>query len=89
VSGSWDSSLLSFWREQTVWFCYFLVGGLWLFLASRHYILSPRGQLLSSVSYGQLLWSLQAVKVWPLHGPNPPKFHLYAHDNRQTGDRAM
>ncbi len=27
---------------------------------------------------------LQAVKVWPLQGPNPHKFHLYARDNHQT-----
>ena len=32
------------------------------------------GSCLGSVSCRQLL--LQAVKVWRLHGPNPPKFHL-------------
>ena len=31
---------------------------------------------------------LQAVKVWPLQGPNPHKFHLYArHNQQETGDR--
>jgi hypothetical protein len=65
----------------------FLALNLMLFLAGRCLGSVSRGQLLrsvflagsclGSVSRGQLLRSLlQAVKVWPLHGPNPPKFHL-------------
>jgi hypothetical protein len=68
-----------------------------LFLAGRHKALS-RAVVKVCLSCGQLfrlcfLWAvvkvclLQAVKVWPLHGPNPPKFHLYARDNRQTDRR--
>jgi hypothetical protein len=35
-----------------------------------------RGQWLGSFSRRQLFGLLQAVKVWPLQGPNPHKFHL-------------
>jgi hypothetical protein len=37
-----------------------------LFLAGGHNALTRR----------QLLWSFAGVKVWPLQGPNPHKFHL-------------
>jgi hypothetical protein len=33
---------------------------------------------------GHKVCLLQAVKVWPLQGPNPHKFHLYARHNHQA-----
>ena len=62
----------------------FLAPKLMHFLAGRRLGSLSRGELYA-LSRGQLLrlcfsravvkvW--QAVKVWPLHGPNLPKFHL-------------
>ena len=62
----------------------FLAPKLMLFLAGRRlgslslgelYALS-RGQLLRLYFSRAVVKVCQAVKVWPLHGPNPPKFHL-------------
>jgi hypothetical protein len=51
-----------------------------LFLANSRYTLSC-GRTFVKVCL------LQAVKVWPLQGPNPHKFHLYARHNHQQTDR--
>ena len=75
--GGEDSSLFYFWREESVRFCYILA-------------LSRGPLLMLCFLRAVMVCLLQAVKVWPLHGPNPPKFHLYARDNRQTaGDRTL
>ena len=78
-----ESVVLLFSRERTLRLCFsqvdfhsFSRADIKLFLA-LNLMLFLAGRRLGSVSRGQLLRSLlQAVKVWPLTGPNPPKFHL-------------
>jgi hypothetical protein len=65
--GAEDSSLFYFWREESVRFCYFLVGGrrrcfLWvdftLFLVGRRLGSVSRGQLLRSVFLVGSCWGI-------------------------------
>jgi hypothetical protein len=52
-----------------------LAGGHLALSRSELYALS-RGQLLRLCFSRAVVKVWQAVKVWPLHGLNPPKFHL-------------
>ena len=46
------------------------------FLFSRRMLFLAGRKLLRLCFSWAVVQVCQAVKVWPLHGPNPPKFHL-------------
>jgi hypothetical protein len=68
-AGSWGFFSLLFLARRIRSFLLFLVDGRWGFVSpNRRYTLSC-GRTYVKVCL------LQAVKVWPLQGPNPHKFH--------------
>ena len=80
--GAKNPSVLLFSRERTLRLCFSRVDAT-LFLAGGHKALSrakldslSRGQTFRLCFSRAVVKVCQAVKVWPLHGPNPPKFHL-------------